>query len=142
MTCLVDALTKIPILTKYTDFLFDLTTKYPSSSVFSEQIHNQFDTNRIVCSRGELSEYDVLLSSGERTSCGLLAITFQSIGVNAKSWLAWQLPIMTDDFHSEPKLKTIKIDILKRSFAEGYTVVFLLRLVPENKTHDIVSGAP
>ncbi len=75
--------------------------------------------------RGELSEYDVLLSAGEQISCGLLAITLQSIGVNAKSWLAWQLPIMTDDFHSESKIKTIKIDLLKRSFAEGYTVAII-----------------
>ncbi|WP_395463336.1 aspartate kinase [Wolbachia endosymbiont of Cantharis cryptica] len=75
--------------------------------------------------RQELSEYDVVLSAGEQISCGLLAITLQSIGVNAKSWLAWQLPIITDDLYSESKIKTIKIDHLKRSFAEGYTVAII-----------------
>ncbi|MCV3769588.1 MAG: aspartate kinase [Wolbachia pipientis] len=73
----------------------------------------------------ELSEYDVLLSAGEQISCGLLAITLQSIGVNAKSWLAWQLPIITNDSYSESQIKTIKIDLLKRSFAEGYTVAII-----------------
>ncbi|QKX02709.1 aspartate kinase [Wolbachia endosymbiont of Litomosoides sigmodontis] len=73
----------------------------------------------------ELSEYDVMLSAGEQISCGLLAITLLSIGVNAKSWLAWQLPIITDDSYSESKIKTIKIDHLKRSFAEGYTVAII-----------------
>ncbi|QOD38879.1 aspartate kinase [Candidatus Wolbachia massiliensis] len=73
----------------------------------------------------ELSEYDVILSAGEQISCGLLAITLQSIGVNAKSWLAWQLPIVTDDLYSESKIKTIKTDHLKRSFAEGYTVAII-----------------
>ncbi len=73
----------------------------------------------------ELSEYDVMLSAGEQISCGLLAITLLSIGVNAKSWLAWQLPIITDNSYSESKIKTIKIDHLKRSFAEGYTVAII-----------------
>ncbi|OCA06705.1 aspartate kinase [Wolbachia endosymbiont of Trichogramma pretiosum] len=75
--------------------------------------------------RQELSEYDVLLSAGEQVSCGLLAITLLSIGVNAKSWLAWQLPILTDNFYSESKIKKIKIDHIKRSFAEGYTTAII-----------------
>ncbi|WP_265584102.1 amino acid kinase family protein [Wolbachia endosymbiont of Diaphorina citri] len=70
--------------------------------------------------RQELSEYDVLLSAGEQISCALLAITLQSIGVNAKSWLAWQLPIVTDNFYSESKIKKIKIDHVKKIFAELY----------------------
>jgi aspartate kinase len=76
------------------------------------------------CKR-ELSEYDVMLSAGEQISCGMLAITLQSIGINAKSWLAWQLPIITDDLYSKSKIKTIEIDHLKRSFAEGYTVAII-----------------
>ncbi|MDR1139956.1 MAG: aspartate kinase [Rickettsiales bacterium] len=76
------------------------------------------------CKR-ELSEYDVILSAGEQISCGMLAITLQSIGINAKSWLAWQLPIITDDLYSESKIKTIEINHLKRSFAEGYTVAII-----------------
>ncbi|NUX01077.1 aspartate kinase [Wolbachia endosymbiont of Madathamugadia hiepei] len=76
------------------------------------------------CKR-ELSEYDVILSAGEQISCGMLAITLQSIGINAKSWLAWQLPIITDDLYSESKIKTIEIDHLKRSFTEGYTVAII-----------------
>ncbi|MFL3876655.1 aspartate kinase [Wolbachia endosymbiont of Trichogramma kaykai] len=75
--------------------------------------------------RQELSEYDVLLSAGEQVSCGLLAITLLSIGVNAKSWLAWQLPILTDNFYSESKIKKIKIDHVKRSFSEGYTTAII-----------------
>ncbi|WP_341808350.1 aspartate kinase [Wolbachia endosymbiont (group E) of Neria commutata] len=76
-------------------------------------------------SRQELAEYDVMLSAGEQISCGLLTITLQSIGVNAKSWLAWQLPIITDGFYSGSKIKTIETDHLKRSFVEGYTVAVI-----------------
>ncbi|QKX01814.1 aspartate kinase [Wolbachia endosymbiont of Cruorifilaria tuberocauda] len=92
---------------------------------FTDQMAFQARQISNLSCRGELSEYDVLLSAGEQTSCGLLAITLQSIGVKAKSWLAWQLPIITDDFYSESKIKTIKIDLLKRSFAEGYTVAII-----------------
>ncbi|MGL9718996.1 MAG: aspartate kinase [Wolbachia sp.] len=76
------------------------------------------------CKR-ELSEYDVILSAGEQISCGMLAITLQSIGINAKSWLAWQLPIITDDLYSESKIKTIETNHLKRSFTKGYTVAII-----------------
>lgn len=70
----------------------------------------------------ELSEYDVLLSSGEQISCGLLSMLLQSIGVNAKSWLAWQLPIITNNFHSQSRITDIKVECLHQSFYEGYTV--------------------
>ncbi|MDG7056047.1 MAG: aspartate kinase [Wolbachia endosymbiont of Meromenopon meropis] len=73
----------------------------------------------------ELSEYDVILSAGEQIACGMLAIALQANGINAKSWLAWQLPIITDDLYSESKIKSIKIDHLKRSFSEGYTVAVI-----------------
>ncbi|MGL9717430.1 MAG: aspartate kinase [Wolbachia sp.] len=92
---------------------------------FTDQMAFQARQISNLSCRQELSEYDVILSAGEQISCGLLAITLQSIGVNAKSWLAWQLPIITDDLYSESKIKTIKIDRLKRSFAEGYTVAII-----------------
>ena len=41
-------------------------------------------------------EYDVVVSSGEQVTCGLLAIALQELGVDARSWLGWQLPIHTD----------------------------------------------
>ncbi|MDD9331425.1 MAG: aspartate kinase [Wolbachia sp.] len=72
-----------------------------------------------------LSEYDVILSAGEQISCGLLAITLQSVGINAKSWLAWQLPIITDNFYSGSKIKEIRIDHLRKSFSEGCTVAII-----------------
>src|SRR5882757_3922789 len=42
-------------------------------------------------------EYDVVVASGEQVSAGLLAMTLRNMGHNAKSWLAWQIPILTDD---------------------------------------------
>ncbi|APR99217.1 aspartate kinase [Wolbachia endosymbiont of Folsomia candida] len=92
---------------------------------FTDQMAFQARQISNLSCRQEKSEYDVMLSAGEQISCGLLAITLQSTGVNAKSWLAWQLPIITDDSHSESKIKTIKVDRLKRSFIEGYNVAII-----------------
>src|SRR4051812_35027975 len=41
-------------------------------------------------------EYDAVVSSGEQVTAGLLAIILQELGVNARSWFGWQIPISTD----------------------------------------------
>ena len=48
-------------------------------------------------------EYDVVVSSGEQVTSGLLAIVLQSLGVKARSWLGWQLPIRTSDAHASAR---------------------------------------
>ena len=45
-------------------------------------------------------EYDAVVASGEQVTAGLLAITLESMGVNARSWQGWQLPIYTTDAHA------------------------------------------
>ena len=44
-------------------------------------------------------EYDVVVSSGEQATVGLMALALQAAGVDARSWLGWQVPILTDDVH-------------------------------------------
>lgn len=58
------------------------------------------------CSR----EYDVVISSGEQVSSGLLALCLQKKGINAKSFQGWQLPIVTEAFFGEADIKFIKTD--------------------------------
>ena len=45
-------------------------------------------------------EYDVIVATGEQVTAGLLAIALQNIGVDARSWLGWQIALQTDDIHS------------------------------------------
>ena len=60
-------------------------------------------------------EYDVVVSSGEQVTSGLLAIVLQSMGVNARSWQGWQLPIKTDSTHGAARIDDIDgADIVKR----------------------------
>ena len=41
-------------------------------------------------------EYDVVVAAGEQITAGLMALSLQAMGVNARSWLGWQIPIRTD----------------------------------------------
>ena len=52
-------------------------------------------------------EYDTLVSSGEQITIGLLAIILREIGVPARSWLGWQVPILTDEVHGKARVKEI-----------------------------------
>jgi len=68
-------------------------------------------------------EYDVVVSSGEQVTSGLLAIVLQSMGVNARSWLGWQLPIRTSDGHGSARIAEIDTTALNVSLAKGEVAV-------------------
>ncbi|WP_294336016.1 aspartate kinase [uncultured Sphingomonas sp.] len=53
-------------------------------------------------------EYDVVVSAGEQVTSGLLAIALQAVGVPARSWLGWQLPIRTSDGHASARIGDIE----------------------------------
>ena len=53
-------------------------------------------------------EYDTIVSTGEQVTVGLLSIALQNIGVDARSWLGWQIPIKTDEVHSTARIEEIK----------------------------------
>ncbi|HJR23715.1 MAG TPA: aspartate kinase [Dongiaceae bacterium] len=86
-------------------------------------------TNQLVAWCGELSplydarEYDVVVASGEQVTCGLTAIALQTIGVNARSWLGWQIPIESDDAHGKARIQTIRIEDMIARFAQGQVAV-------------------
>ena len=52
-------------------------------------------------------EYDAVVATGEQVTAGLLAIALQEIGVEARSWLGWQIPIRTDDAHGKARIAAI-----------------------------------
>jgi aspartate kinase len=68
-------------------------------------------------------EYDVVVSSGEQITSGLLAITLQSMGVPARSWLGWQLPIKTSDAHASARIEDIDTTALNAALANGEVAV-------------------
>jgi aspartate kinase len=71
----------------------------------------------------DLREYDTVVSAGEQITSGLLAIALQAIGVPARSWLGWQLPIHTSSAHASARIDTIDTDTLNASLADGHVAV-------------------
>lgn len=68
-------------------------------------------------------EYDVVVSAGEQITSGLLAITLQAMGVPARSWLGWQLPINTDTAFAKARIGEIDTTALDESLASGVVAV-------------------
>ncbi|MBX9814337.1 MAG: aspartate kinase [Proteobacteria bacterium SG_bin5] len=68
-------------------------------------------------------EYDVVVASGEQVTSGLLAIALQAIGVPARSWLGWQLPIATDGAHGAARIERIDTAGLDAALAAGEVAV-------------------
>ena len=64
-------------------------------------------------------EYDVVVASGEQVTSGLLAITLQGMGINARSYMGWQLPIRTSQAHAAAVIDGIDAKVLEKVFAGG-----------------------
>jgi aspartate kinase len=77
------------------------------------------ETNRLHDAR----EYDVVVSSGEQVTAGLLALALQNLGIDARSWLGWQIPIYTDDVHGRARIRSIEVDELDRLLGLGQVAV-------------------
>ncbi len=67
-------------------------------------------------------EYDAVVASGENVTAGLMALTLQEMGVPARSWQGWQVPINTTSAHSAARFVSIPRDHLDAKFAEGFKV--------------------
>ena len=68
-------------------------------------------------------EYDTIVATGEQVTVGLLAIALQNIGVDARSWLGWQIPFKTDDVHGAARIEEIEADEIKNRLAAGQVAV-------------------
>jgi aspartate kinase len=68
-------------------------------------------------------EYDVVVSAGEQVTAGLLAIALQDIGVPARSWLGWQIPILTTDAHGSARIAGIDLGEIEKRAAKGEVAV-------------------
>lgn len=71
----------------------------------------------------DVREYDVVVATGEQVTIGLLAMALQDLGVSARSWMGWQLPVLTDDAHSRARIIGIETTELVRCLAEGQVAV-------------------
>src|SRR3712207_6857087 len=63
-------------------------------------------------------EYDVVVASGEQVTSGLLAIALQEMGLPARSWQGWQIPILTSDAHGSARIADIHGSAIQKGFQD------------------------
>ena len=68
-------------------------------------------------------EYDTIVATGEQVTVGLLSIALQNIGVDARSWLGWQIPIRTDNLHGSAHIDVIDSSKIRERLAQGQVAV-------------------
>lgn len=68
-------------------------------------------------------EYDVVVAAGEQVTSGLLAITLNAMGVKARSWLGWQVPINTSDVHGSARIEGVPAESMKTAIVGGEVAV-------------------
>ncbi len=87
-------------------------------------------------------EYDTVVAAGEQITTGLLAIALQEMGVNARSWLGWQIPIQTDSAHGAARIVTIDNDLLGKRLEQGQVAVVagVQGVAPDNRVATLGRG--
>ena len=68
-------------------------------------------------------EYDAVVASGEQVTAGLLALTLRNMGLEARSWMGWQIPILTDDAHGRARIEDVPGDRLGAAVDSGQVAV-------------------
>jgi aspartate kinase len=105
-------------------------------------------TNQLVAWANQISplhdarEYDVVVATGEQVTSGLLAIALQEIGVNARSWLGWQMPLASDGVHGKARIQRIDTREIEKRFAQGQVAVVagFQGLGPDNRVTTLGRG--
>jgi aspartate kinase len=87
------------------------------------------ETNKLVGWTRELSplhdarEYDVIVASGEQVAAGLTAVALGAIGVSARSWLGWQVPIHTSNVHGSARISDVDTELLTERLEQNQVAV-------------------
>jgi aspartate kinase len=74
---------------------------------------------REAASHPDQREYDSVVATGEQVTSGLTALALQELGLRARSWLGWQLPIETDATHGKARIQAMPLDGLRHAIAAG-----------------------
>ena len=100
------------------------------------------DWTRQTCTLHDAREYDTVVASGEQVTSGLLALALQDLGINARSWLGWQIPIRTDGIHGKARIRDIPSRELIRRMKDGQVAVVagFQGLGPDNRITTLGRG--
>ena len=87
-------------------------------------------------------EYDAVVSSGEQVTSGLLALTLQNMGVDARSWLGWQIPFKTNSVHGAARIEEIDGSVLieRLEMNQVAVVAGFQGIAPDNRISTLGRG--
>tara|TARA_B100000161_G_scaffold254166_1_gene215263 strand:- start:2387 stop:3595 length:1209 start_codon:yes stop_codon:yes gene_type:complete len=88
-------------------------------SAMSGETNSFIKKSKLLSDNFTKSEYDLLLSSGEQISSSLLAGRLVHLGLKSRSWMGWQIPILTTDIHSNAKIMKIFTKEIKQFLKKG-----------------------
>ncbi|MEC6986867.1 MAG: aspartate kinase [Pseudomonadota bacterium] len=92
-------------------------------SAMSGRTNELIELSQKVSKDFDKRELDVLLSSGEQVTCALLSGALKNLNLNAKSWLNWQIPILTEGEHSNSRIINVNIDKINNFLNSGVAVI-------------------
>lgn len=69
------------------------------------------------------ADYDMVVSSGEQVTSGLLALCLRGQGISARAWAGWQIPLLTEAVHGKARIAEIKVEQVKKSLIAGNVAV-------------------
>ena len=89
------------------------------SSAMSGVTNELINKSKLISNNFDKAEYDSLLSTGEQASCALIAARLKHDGFKSRSWVSWQIPILTDGPHSGARIISIFVKELKKYIKKG-----------------------
>ena len=92
-------------------------------SAMSGKTNDLINMSKEIDENFDKRELDVLLSSGEQVTCALLAGSLKRLNVNSKSWLNWQIPILTEGEHTNARIVNMNIDKINLYLKKGVAVL-------------------
>jgi len=75
--------------------------------------------SKLISNNFDKAEYDTLVSTGEQASCALIAGRLNHIGFKSRSWLSWQIPIITEGPYSSARINRVVVKELKNYLKSG-----------------------
>jgi len=111
-------------------------------SAMSGETNRFVDLVRGISTVYDAREYDAVVAAGEQVSSGLMALTLQNIGIPARSWQGWQIPMKTTSDHGAARIEDINIAALKEKFKEGLHAVIagFQGISPDNRISTLGRG--
>ena len=89
------------------------------SSAMSGVTNDLVNKSKLISNNFDKAEYDTLLSTGEQASCALIAGRLKHLGFKSRSWMSWQLPILTEGPYSAARISKVVVKELNKYLKNG-----------------------